>query len=87
MRSCTVCRQKTDKRNLYRIVRTPEAEVVFDPTGKKNGRGAYVCSQESCLELVKNKKRIASALNVESLPDDVLVRIKEDIISHLLTKQ
>lgn len=47
-RSCAICRQKRDKRQLTRLVRTAEAGVVVDPTGKRNGRGAYLCDQPEC---------------------------------------
>lgn len=44
MRTCVVCREKRPKRELLRIVRTPEGEVVVDPVGRANGRGGYVCN-------------------------------------------
>jgi len=44
MRTCAICREKQPKRNLLRIVRTPEGDVRLDPSGKMNGRGAYVCA-------------------------------------------
>lgn len=47
-RTCIVCRQKYDKRRLTRLVRTPDEGIVVDPTGKRNGRGAYLCDQPSC---------------------------------------
>lgn len=47
-RTCIVCRQKVDKRRLTRVVRTPDNGVVIDPTGKRNGRGAYLCDQLAC---------------------------------------
>src|SRR5688572_24141418 len=47
-RSCAICRQKRDKRQLTRLVRTAEAGVLVDPTGKRNGRGAYLCDQPEC---------------------------------------
>ncbi len=48
LRTCVVCRQKTDKRRLVRIVHTPDEGVVIDPTGKRNGRGAYLCDRADC---------------------------------------
>lgn len=66
MRTCVMCRQQKDKRELMRIVRTPEGSVAFDPTGKANGRGAYVCCSQECLNNIKNAKKIASALSVEA---------------------
>ena len=61
-----MCRQQKDKRELMRIVRTPEGNVAFDPTGKANGRGAYVCGSQECLNNIKNAKKIALALSVEA---------------------
>lgn len=47
LRMCVGCRNRDDKRNLIRVVRTPEQEVVVDPTGKRAGRGAYICPATS----------------------------------------
>jgi uncharacterized protein len=47
-RSCVVCRQKTDKRLLTRLVYTAEAGLIVDPSGKQPGRGAYLCQQVAC---------------------------------------
>jgi predicted RNA-binding protein YlxR (DUF448 family) len=52
-----MCKKKVDKRQLFRIVRTPEGEVVFDPTGKKNGRGAYICADDACVNSIKSVRR------------------------------
>ena len=56
MRTCCGCRQSFPKKELIRIVRTPEGEVVIDYSGKKAGRGAYICDKPECIEkCVKNK--------------------------------
>lgn len=47
-RTCVACREKHDKRELTRVVNTPEEGVIVDPTGKRNGRGAYLCTKQSC---------------------------------------
>jgi predicted RNA-binding protein YlxR (DUF448 family) len=57
-RTCFVCREKGDKRQLTRLVRTPEGSVVIDPTGKQNGRGAYLCDQSACWEKVLANGRL-----------------------------
>ena len=57
-RSCVVCRQKFDKRRLTRIVCNAEAGVVVDPTGKRNGRGAYFCDQPICWDKISHKPDI-----------------------------
>lgn len=65
-RSCIVCRRKVDKRQLTRIVRTADAGVVVDPTGKRNGRGAYVCDQPDCWEkLTTNANWLNQTLKTE----------------------
>lgn len=66
MRSCIFCREKKEKRALLRLVRTVEGNVAFDPTGKQNGRGAYVCMNEACIESVKNKAKVDRALAVNA---------------------
>ena len=64
-RMCVVCRDHDAKRALHRIVRTPEGVVEPDPTGRRNGRGAYLCSREACWEKALTSGLLARALNVE----------------------
>ncbi len=49
-RQCIGCRESKDKKELIRIVKTPEGEIVLDFTGRQNGRGAYLCAKEECLK-------------------------------------
>lgn len=74
-RTCISCRQKGDKRGLIRIVRTPEHLVEIDPTGKRNGRGAYLCHQERCWDRALSGTMLGKALNTE-LPDDTRQELK-----------
>jgi predicted RNA-binding protein YlxR (DUF448 family) len=62
MRTCIACGEKFDKRNLMRIVRTSDAGVVIDPTGKRNGRGAYLCSQPACRQRAIERRLLDRAL-------------------------
>ena len=56
-RTCTACNSQKEKQELLRIVRTTEGNVEVDLTGKKNGRGAYICKSEECLnKVIKSKK-------------------------------
>lgn len=65
-RMCVVCRQKFDKRQLTRIVRTADAGVVIDLSGKQNGRGAYLCDQVACWDkVIKAPGLLNQALNTE----------------------
>jgi predicted RNA-binding protein YlxR (DUF448 family) len=61
-RTCVVCRTVRPRRDLVRIVRTPEGAVVLDEVGKRNGRGAYLCRQRSCLEAALKQRRLEQAL-------------------------
>lgn len=68
-RTCIVCRESNTKSNLLRVVRTPEGAVVFDSTGRMNGRGAYVCSV-ACFDKAIKTKRLDSALRTKSTEED-----------------
>ena len=57
-RTCFVCREKRDKRQLTRLVRTPDGSVLVDPTGKQNGRGAYLCDDLACWDKVLSNGRL-----------------------------
>ncbi len=63
-RTCIVCRAVKDKGDLIRVVRTPEGRLLVDPSGKANGRGAYLCRQTSCWEKSLPKQRLAQALKM-----------------------
>jgi len=58
LRTCVACRETKSKRELLRVVRTPDGHVVLDATGKKSGRGAYLCARLSCWENAIKKKRL-----------------------------
>lgn len=65
MRMCVGCRSMKPKKELLRVVHTPEGETLFDLTGKKSGRGAYVCQDERCLDKAIKQRQLARALNSE----------------------
>lgn len=69
MRTCVVCRDKTGKRALVRLVRT-EHGVVIDPSGKLNGRGAYLCERESCWQRALTTDVLDKALRVTLTTED-----------------
>jgi predicted RNA-binding protein YlxR (DUF448 family) len=58
LRTCIACHETKPKRELLRVVRTPDGHVVMDATGKKSGRGAYLCARRSCWETAMKKKRL-----------------------------
>ncbi len=57
-RTCIVCRQVRPKRELIRVVRAPDGHILLDPTGKKSGRGAYLCARRSCWEPALHQGRL-----------------------------
>ena len=61
---CIACNNQKEKQELLRIIRNPQKELEIDLTGKKNGRGAYICKNEECLNLAKKTKRLERALEV-----------------------
>lgn len=67
-RMCVGCQQMKVKRELLRVVRTPEREILIDKVGKKSGRGAYVCQDINCIKKAYKEKRLERAL--ESKIDD-----------------
>jgi uncharacterized protein len=67
-RTCIACRSSDAKRQLLRIVRVAEGQVEVDPTGKKNGRGAYLCKVRECWEIGLNKKALDFALKTTIEP-------------------
>ena len=62
MRMCVGCREMKPKKELIRVVRTPEGEIVADETGRKNGRGAYLCRSEACLNKALKIRALDRAL-------------------------
>ena len=62
MRMCVACREMKPKKELIRVVRTPEGEIVADETGRKNGRGAYLCRSEACLNKALKIRALDRAL-------------------------
>jgi predicted RNA-binding protein YlxR (DUF448 family) len=69
VRTCVVCRERDGKRALVRLVRTDEG-VVVDPTGKMNGRGAYLCDKASCWQRAMNGDVLSRALRVTLTEQD-----------------
>lgn len=64
-RTCVVCRETSAKRALTRLVRTVDEGIQLDPTGKRNGRGAYLCDQLSCWQRAIESDVLAKALRTE----------------------
>ena len=70
MRTCVGCGTEKPKKELVRVVRTPEGQLCIDLTGKKNGRGAYICHSEECLKKARKGRRLERAFAMQ-IPDEV----------------
>ena len=77
-RQCMGCRERKAKRELIRVVRTPDGTVSLDFGGKMNGRGAYICPDPECLRKVQKSKALDRSLEV-SIPDEVYERLAREM--------
>ena len=77
-RQCVGCRTMYDKRDLLRVVKTPEGEISLDATGKKSGRGAYVCRSAECLKKAQKSKALERALEV-TIPEEVYAALQQQM--------
>ncbi|WP_054949868.1 RNase P modulator RnpM [Numidum massiliense] len=78
LRQCVGCQEQKPKKSLLRVVRTPEDEILLDPTGKKSGRGAYICPDADCLERARKKKALNRAFKGD-VPDDIYERLQQEL--------
>lgn len=78
LRMCSGCGEMFDKRALVRVVKSPQGEVSLDLTGKKPGRGAYVCNNPDCLMKARKARRIERAFSMQ-IPDEVWSVMEEEI--------
>ena len=68
-RTCVACRQTGAKRQLVRVVRAPDGSVSIDPSGKKSGRGAYLCDSPECWQAALRRGALARGLKLELIPE------------------
>ncbi|MDD6266387.1 MAG: YlxR family protein [Clostridium sp.] len=78
MRQCIGCGQPRDKKSLIRIIRTTEGQIELDATGKKNGRGAYLCMSGECLEKAKKSKGLERSFKMP-IPADVYEELGKEL--------
>lgn len=78
MRMCVGCSQMKPKTELIRVVRSPEGEVSIDSTGKKSGRGAYICSDRDCLKKAVRSKRLDRTFGCE-IGEELYERLDEQL--------
>lgn len=78
MRMCTGCGEMKPKKELIRVVKSPEGEVSIDLTGKKSGRGAYICRSVECFKKARKSKRIERQFKSQ-IPEEVYDRLEEEL--------
>ena len=77
-RQCMGCRERKEKREMIRVVRTTEGDVRLDFSGKLNGRGAYICPNPECLQKARKSKSLDSSLEVP-IPEEVYARLAAEM--------
>lgn len=77
-RQCVGCRESRTKRELIRVIRTPEGQVALDETGRMNGRGAYLCRRVECLQKARRSRGLERSLKV-TIPDEIYDRLEEEL--------
>ena len=80
LRKCTGCGEMKPKKELVRVVKTPEDEVLMDLTGRVNGRGAYICPNAQCLKIARKSKRIERSFQMQ-IPDEIYDKMEEELMA------
>ena len=80
LRKCVGCGSLKEKREMIRVIKTPEDEVVLDATGRKNGRGAYICMNPECLRAARKSKGLERSLEI-SIPEKVYDGLEKEMSS------
>lgn len=81
LRKCLGCMSSFPKKDLVRVVKTPEGEVILDLSGKKSGRGAYICKNSACLKKALKSKRIQNNLGIE-IPDEIISQLEKELLAN-----
>jgi len=75
---CSGCKEQKSKKELVRVVRSPEGEISLDLTGKKSGRGAYICPKLECLKLARKARRLEKSLSCQ-IPEQVYNQLEAEL--------
>ncbi|WP_022764663.1 RNase P modulator RnpM [Butyrivibrio sp. XPD2006] len=78
MRKCVGCGEMKEKKELIRVIKTPEDEILLDTTGRANGRGAYICCNAECLKKAVKNRGLERSLK-SHIPTDVLERMEKEL--------
>lgn len=79
LRICVGCQEPKNKKEMIRIVLTPEGNVEIDKTGKKSGRGAYICATSECLERAYKEHRLERSLKTK-VSDEIYETLKQELL-------
>ncbi len=79
LRTCIACRQEKEKREMLRIVRNAQGQILLDFSGKLPGRGAYICNGEACIKKLR-KQRLLHKTFSQEVPEKVYARIEEEFL-------
>lgn len=79
LRQCTGCGEMKSKKEMIRVIKTPEEEIVIDTTGKKNGRGAYMCNSLECYKKAVKNKGLERSLKT-TIPKEVYETLEKELI-------
>jgi len=78
LRMCSGCGERKTKKELVRVVKSPEGDISIDTTGKKSGRGAYICASIECLKKAKKARRLERSFSCR-IPDDIYLKLEEEL--------
>ena len=77
LRQCIGCGEMKSKKEMLRVLKTAEDEIVLDATGKKNGRGAYICFSKECLKKARKNKGLERSFKM-SIPEEIYERLEKE---------
>lgn len=78
MRQCVGCHNMVSKREMIRVIKTSDGQIMLDATGKKNGRGAYICNSRECLEKAIKSRSLERSLKA-AIPSEIYDSLKEEL--------
>ena len=78
LRQCVGCGEMKGKKEMLRVLKTPEDEISLDATGKKNGRGAYICNSTECLRQARRRKSLERSLKTV-IPDEIYEELEKEM--------
>lgn len=85
MRQCVGCKEMKSKREMMRVLKTAEGPIVIDTTGRKNGRGAYLCMTKECLVKARKNKGLERSFKM-SIPDEVYEKLEKEFDEDVQSK-